>query len=170
MNKHFWLVALMSASLVVFNNGCGDDDDDDENTGGDTDTDTDTDADADTDSDTDGDVSIEVKYGDSTESIGLGDLATTTIDGLDVVLVSAIIEVSGVEPTLADVTLDFEGSDGFRPSEKENCAEALPVDGESADKTGVDLADENTLIWDPALDMPGCASVKDLAIIHIADK
>ncbi len=150
MNKYFWLVALMSASLVFANVGCGDDDDDDENT--------------------DGDVSIELKYGDSTESIGLDDLATATIDGTDVVLVSAIVEWSGIELTLADVTLDFEGSDGFRPSEKENCAEALPVDGESADKAGVDLADENTLIWDPALDMPGCASIKDLAIIHIADK
>lgn len=113
---------------------------------------------------------IEVTDGDASESVPLADLSTEEIDGIEVVLISAILKASELDIDLNEVLIDFEGSDGYRPSTKDSCKDFLPTSGEHMTKVGVNLDDENTLVWDSDLDIPKCAAVKDVAIVHIVQK
>lgn len=115
-------------------------------------------------------VDAAVKVNGQSIAVTFSDWSTDKLNGKDVVLMSTVIDSLGVKVTLKDVTLDFEGSDGFRPSEMQECASFLPTAGANADKVGVDTADANTLVWDDSLNAPGCAAVKNVAKIYIENK
>jgi hypothetical protein len=161
------LIAMLVLSLSFIAAACGDDDDDGTaQPDASAQTDAAGDAAAAADSATAG-SSVQVKMGSQTATVDMTGLPTAKINGTDVVLVSAIIEQSGLSVDYAKATLDFEGSDGFRPSTKENCSSFLPTAASNADMIGVNLADNDTLVWDDSLSAPGCAGVKDVAIIYI---
>ncbi len=194
--RFFSLVLVIGLAFSLTPLGCGDDDDTDGTSGdldtdtdtdSDTDTDTDSDTDTDTDSDTDSDTDTDIDTesdGDAgvTSTVGVDINGTNTdvdvstiplenIGGIDLVLIKDIIKTANPDAHMEDYNVDFVASDGFQPSTKSNCADALPIDAKNAKWMGIDLADDNTLKWDEnELDLPGCAGVKDVATILVTDK
>jgi len=128
--------------------------------GGDSDTDTDTDV------DTDVVGHVTVNFDGATEEVELTGLETAELDAATAVLLPTIFAQTAFVFDSAAVSLSFEGSDGYNPTEEGTCTEALPAPGTLAGQAGVDPA-TNDLEWDPALDFPGCAHVKEVAIIYV---
>jgi hypothetical protein len=176
------MAGLMTAAILfggALAGGCGDDDDDttpdagpdldtDSDTDTDADTDGDTDADSDTDSDTDADGDIAVWYRGDEIGVSYDGLSTETIDSAEVITIADLISEAGVTTDLADLELNFEGSDEWTPLESTNCEALIPIGGATADQAGVD-PETNDLYWDPALELPGCMGVGDVAIVHVLD-
>jgi hypothetical protein len=169
-----FLMMLAIAALSLNVSACDDDDDDNDDGAGDADADADTDVDADTDADADSDadtgVTVAVSYGGSSTDVDLSTIETIDLDGVAVVPINEIIKSTNDALKMQEITVDFEGSDGYRPSETDKCADALPIDGSNAKLAGIDLADENSVVYDATLEMPGCAGVKDVGVLHVADK
>ncbi len=137
--------------------------------GGDTDADTDTDTDSDSDTDTDpGQGFVTVDYDGDTEDITLDSLETADLGGTTLVLLPTIFDETAFTFDLSSVVLSFEGSDGYNPVDQGTCEEALPASGDLADQAGIDTL-TNDVLWDPSLAFPGCANVKDVAIIYVID-
>jgi hypothetical protein len=108
--------------------------------------------------------SVEIHYGGESVTVDPKGLPTSTLYDETVVLLSELIEASGFELDLSSVTLDFEGSDGYRPGAKGSCSDHLPAPGERADQGGISLA-TSELLWAPELAMDKCAAVKLVAHI-----
>jgi hypothetical protein len=125
------------------------------------------DTDADTDTDT-GQGFITVDYEGDTEDVTLDGLETSDIDGTPVVLLPTIFDETEITFDLSSVVLSFEGSDGYNPVAEGTCEEALPASGDLAGQAGIDPL-TNDILWDPALDFPGCAFLKDAAIVYVTD-
>jgi hypothetical protein len=153
MKRNLWFVLFLGAMLGLFAMACGNDEEEDNDVSG--------------EGEGEGDVEIAIDFGDERKTVSIDTLSTHAIGEADVVLISKIIEASGIMVDLSVVTLDFEGTDGYRPSQKPFCADFLPTAGANADKVGVNLADENTLVWEESLAMDKCAAVKDLGKIYI---
>lgn len=160
MKRNLWLVLLVSATLGLGLVACGDDEE--ESSGTDTGTDTGT-------GEGEDEVDISIEYAGESATVTIDALATSAIGDVEVVLISSILESSNLNIDLASVELDFEGTDGYRPSQKSFCADFLPTAGTNADKAGVNLADDNTIVWDESLAMDKCANVKDLGKIYVVD-
>ena len=128
----------------------------------------DSDSDSDTDTDVDTDVvgHVIVDFDGATEDVAFDGLETAELDGATVVLLPTIFAQTAFVFDSAAVSLSFEGSDGYNPTEEGTCTEALPAPGTLSGQAGVDPA-TNDLVWDPALDFPGCAHVKEIAIIYV---
>jgi len=111
---------------------------------------------------------VEVLYGDQTVVVAAGGLAAGELDGERVVLLETILAASelGLDP--ATVSMDFEGSDGYRPTAANRCTDYLPVDGALAGRCGL-VVDTSQLTFDPQLDVGGCARVKAVVKIYLAD-
>lgn len=110
--------------------------------------------------------SVDIHYQGQTATVDPTQLDPAPLYDETVVLVSELLEASGFTIDLATVTLDFEGSDGYRPSAKGSCAEYLPASGNLADQGGISLA-TSELLWDPELAMDKCAAVKWVAHIWV---
>ena len=150
------------------------DSDADSDTDTDTDADTDTDTDADTDTDTDTDTGgppciVDVVFGSDTTPVDLSALATTAIDGTDVVPLDALIAEAGVSVDLTGTTLHFLASDGFDPDDQDTCDAYTPVSGSVAAQGGIApvCPDGRDLEWDTALGYPGCLHVKDVTTVTV---
>ena len=128
------------------------------------------DSDSDSDSDTDGDTDVvghvSVDFDGSTEEVDLTGLETAELDGATVVLLTTIFAQTAFAFEPEAVSLSFEGSDGYNPTVEGTCTEALPASGTLSGQAGIDPA-SNDLEWDPALEFPGCAHVKETAIIYV---
>jgi hypothetical protein len=129
--------------------------------------DTDTDADTDTDVDTDVVGHVTVDFDGATEEVQLVGLSTADLDGATVVLLPTIFAQTAFTFDLAAVSLSFEGSDGYNPTEEGSCTDALPAPGTLAGQAGIDPA-TNDLEWDAALSYPGCAHVNETVTIYVA--
>jgi len=129
----------------------------------------DSDSDSDSDSDVDTDVvgHVTVDFDGSTEEVAFDGLETAEVDGETVVLLDAIFAQTAFVFDPGAVSLSFEGSDGYNPVEEGTCTEALPAPGTLSGQGGIDPT-TNDLEWDPALAFPGCAHVKEVAIIYVA--
>ena len=167
-NTLFLLLAIL-AGLSFGLIACDDDDNDVAST--------DADSDSDADSDTDAAAStVTVDYGGDHVDVDLGALDTATIGGVEAVPFSGIIAKAFPDVDLSAVTFDIEASDGYKPGEKLDCETLFPVSGADASKGGLDLAageDAPLATWDASLaDLAaaGCAGVKWVSKIHVADK
>lgn len=97
------------------------------------------------------------------------DVSTLTpVTGTTAVLLSDIVLAALPAHDLATLNAHFTASDGFDPSTKANCAAVLPVPGDLLEQGQVDVATAN-LAWADALQFPGCAYVKGLAEVRLAD-
>ena len=132
--------------------------------GGDSDGDSDSDSDSDVDTDVVGHVTVD--FDGDAEEVDLTGLETAEVDGAAVALLTTIFAATSFAFELDAVSLSFEGSDGYNPTEEGSCTEALPAPGALAAQGGVDPA-TNDLEWDPALEYPGCAHVKEVAVVYV---
>jgi hypothetical protein len=114
-------------------------------------------------------LKITVSYQGSDNEVDLSTLSATTLgDGSTAVALSDIVLAALPGKDLATVNSHFTASDGFDPSTKANCAAVLPVTGDLLAQGFVDTTTAN-LSWADALQLPGCAYVKGLAQVRIAD-
>lgn len=113
--------------------------------------------------------SVDVHYGADTHTVAVAGLATATMYDSTVVLVSTLLTAAGITASLDTITVDFEGSDGYRPSQEGRCLDYLPAPGERATRSGVDVA-TSTLLWDASFSVETCANVKWVAHIYVADR
>ncbi len=111
---------------------------------------------------------VEVHYGDQAVVVDAGGLAAAELDGEQVVLLETILAASelGLDPNA--ISMDFEGSDGYRPTAANRCTDYLPVDGALAGRCGL-VVDTSQLTFDPELDIGGCARVKAVVKVYLAD-
>jgi hypothetical protein len=128
--------------------------------------DSDSDGDTDTDIDTDVVGHVTVGFGGDTEEVELTGLETAVVDSVAVVLLDTIFAATTFGFDTGAVSLSFEGSDGYNPVVEGTCTEALPAPGTLSGQGGLDPT-TNDLEWDPALALPGCAHVKETAIIYV---
>jgi hypothetical protein len=129
------------------------------------------DSDSDSDSDVDTDVvgHVTVDFDGATEEVDLTGLECAEVDGVAVALLTTIFAATSFTFELDAVSLSFEGSDGYNPTEEGTCTEALPAPGTLAGQAGIDPT-TNDVEWDPALEYPGCAHVKEVVIIFVDSK
>ncbi len=112
---------------------------------------------------------VQIHYAGSDHTVDPTSLETATLNGVSVVNVNELIEAAGIQVDLARHTIDFEGSDGYRPSVKGTCEDYLPAPGELADRCGVNI-ETSQLLWDASLEVESCAMVKRVAHIYIEPK
>jgi hypothetical protein len=109
---------------------------------------------------------VQIHMGDQVETVQVEGLPTSTLLGETVVLVETLIESSGFGVDLSTITIDFEGSDGYRPTQKGMCTDYLPTAGTNAGECGINL-ETSELLWDESLDVEKCAAVKLVAHIYL---
>ncbi|MCP4605942.1 MAG: hypothetical protein GY847_36420 [Proteobacteria bacterium] len=126
---------------------------------GDSDTDTDTDTEPPPDC-------VNIHYGEDMQKVLLSEVETTTLDDIDVRLVSSIIEAAGFDIDFSNTKLSFEGDDGYNPTAEGTCTDSLPAPGENASKAGLENL-TGDLYWESKLAFPGCAFVKRVATIYL---
>ncbi|MCU0664849.1 MAG: hypothetical protein MUC50_21310 [Myxococcota bacterium] len=110
--------------------------------------------------------SVDIHYNGETATLDPRSLPTSILYDETVVLVSELLEASSFDIELSTVTLDFEGSDGYRPGAKGTCSEHLPAPGERASQAGISL-ETSELLWEPQLAMDKCAAIKLMAHIWV---
>lgn len=110
--------------------------------------------------------SVEIHFNGESVTLDPRKLPTSILYDETVVLVSELIGASGFSIDLSSMTLDFEGSDGYRPGAKGACSEYLPAPGNRAEQGGISLA-TSELLWAPELAMDKCAAVKLVAHIWV---
>jgi hypothetical protein len=111
---------------------------------------------------------VEVIYGETTVPVDISTLDEVDFGGTPHVLVSDVVEAADLGVALDTLELDFEASDGFRPSSSGRCADFVPVAGTDADQGYIELATRN-LSWDDALGFPGCLGVDGVVSIIATD-
>lgn len=165
------------ATIEVLGSATDTDTGTDTGTEADTDTDTGADLDAGADGGTDTDTPIDtdttpchvdVVYGDDTTTVGLTGLATAVYEDVTVVRLDAIVEAAGVAADLDATTLHFLASDGYDPDYQDTCEGFVPVPGTVAARGGLEHGTRN-LMWDEALEYPGCLHVDDTVTITVVD-
>lgn len=149
-------LALPSALLLALSlTACGDDDD--------------TTPDAASGSPDAAALTVEVAYGDLTNTVTLSTLTPGTFGGVAAVKLSDVVLAAFPSVTVANLQADdFVASDGFASSGSSNCTEVLPIDGASFDKGWIEIATRN-LVWEDSLGFPGCTSPDDLVTVKISD-
>ncbi|MFO0592650.1 MAG: hypothetical protein U0441_34215 [Polyangiaceae bacterium] len=108
-----------------------------------------------------------LSYGGSSVTVDVATLDTQMYKGAAVVPLTAVWAAGKLHDDTTTLQFDFEGDDGFHPSNKANCA-AYITDAELP--KGYILPDTRTLVWDDTLGLPGCYSVKAVAKIIGLDK
>jgi hypothetical protein len=115
-----------------------------------------------------GDAQVEVTYGGESRTVALDGLATATLAGKTVVALDVIIAEAGFDASLEGLWLDFVADDGFSPSQGAYCPPSIiPVKGTLAGKGGLEVKTRN-LLWDTALEFPGCMHVDGVATIKLS--
>jgi hypothetical protein len=109
---------------------------------------------------------VQVHMGNEVKTVQVEGLPTSTLLDQTVVLVATLIEASGFEVDLAGITIDFEGSDGYRPTQQGMCTKNLPTAGTNASECGINL-ETSELLWDESLEVEKCAAVKLVAHIYL---
>lgn len=110
--------------------------------------------------------SVQIHYKGKVETVDVKGLPTATLLGEKVVLIKTLIEATSFDVECRKVTIDFEGSDGYRPTLKGMCTKNLPMDGKVAGQAGINL-ETSELLWDQSLDVEKCAMVKLVADMYL---
>ncbi len=109
---------------------------------------------------------VTVHYDGTTVDVDVSGLDTAELQGQTVVLISTLLAAAGITGPYDGYTLDFEGSDGYRPSSNETCEEFLPAPGSTSGQGGIHV-ETSKLIWEEALEIDKCGSVKLVAHIYV---
>jgi len=114
--------------------------------------------------------SIQVIYGGNSNTVDLGKLPTTDIDGVPYVRLSEVLVAAVPGKTVEELQIiDFVAADGFTPSSRDHCLALLPVFGPTLAQGYIEPTRGN-LRWDSSLQYPGCMSVKSVEEILVEDK
>jgi hypothetical protein len=105
---------------------------------------------------------VRLTYGGASATVDLATLATQDYKGTAVVSLATVWAAGKLHADTSSLQFDFEGDDGFHPSNKASCA-AYVAGAQIA--RGYILPDTRTLVWDDALGFPGCYSVKAVATV-----
>jgi len=112
---------------------------------------------------------IDVTYGDTAVTVDLADATVVEIDGVEYVALQEVVELAGLPGVdIEDLSFDFEGSDGFHPTDSPNCETLIPLGWVHLTNGYVDPVTRD-LVWEDATGFPGCMSVDDLARIEASD-
>lgn len=103
---------------------------------------------------------IEVAAQGETAEVDLSDVSTSDLDGEQVVMIGDVLTASGLTATWADLSYDFEASDGYRPSVK-GCG---PVDYDTVLQAGLHPETGN-LTWAESLGLEGCFYVDGVVLV-----
>jgi hypothetical protein len=109
---------------------------------------------------------IAVVNGETIVEVALADVGTVTVNDVEAVTVSALVEKAALGIDMAGMNYNFEADDGYSPATKDNCVGFVPVPGADIDKGYISL-DTGELFWDESLGYPGCLNVKGLAKIIV---
>lgn len=113
-------------------------------------------------------VSVEMHFEDESITMDIANLETDEIQSEEVVLLRTLIEAADIPLDEDTVLMDFESSDGYRPSVKGMCSDYIPAPGAYANLCGINVA-TSELIWDASLNVEKCAGVRLVAHIYIID-
>jgi hypothetical protein len=107
-------------------------------------------------------TTVDVVADGNTASVDLSTLTTVTFEGNQVVKLPDVLDASGLTVTWSERTYDWVASDGFRPSEHD----CPPLDWTTVQQ-GYLYPESGNLVWESALDLPGCYFVDGLATIDV---
>jgi hypothetical protein len=113
-----------------------------------------------------GDEVVTLVHGQDTVKVDLATLATVDVQGTPVVPLPSVWAAGALAEGVTTLTFDFEGDDGFHPSNKSKCAAYITYDELAL---GSLIPETRSLVWDAALGLPGCYSVKSVAKIIALD-
>lgn len=111
---------------------------------------------------------VEVVYGETTVTVDLTTLATVEREGEDHVRLTDVVEAASLGVVIADLGFDFEASDGFRPSNSGNCADATPLAGDQIEHGFISVSGRN-LSWADDAGLPGCMNLDNVVLIEATD-
>ena len=111
-------------------------------------------------------TTLTLHYDGKSALVDLATLPMRDYKGSQVVTLSDAWEKAALAPRSA-IAVDFEGDDGFRPSSRDRCKNLLS--GATLDRAYVVPA-TRTLVWDDALGLPGCYSVKYVRDVFATDE
>jgi hypothetical protein len=114
-------------------------------------------------------LKLKVTYQGASIDVDLNQPPLFQNGGYDYSLVSDIIAIAVPGKPVASLSAGFVAADGYNPADKPGCAPFVPVVGNQLKQGWVDRA-TRFLAWDPALAMPGCMELKDLAEILVTDQ
>ena len=112
-------------------------------------------------------VNVTVEYKGASAVVDVAALARQDYKGSQVVALDKVWAASKTSASLANVEFEFEADDGFRPSARDRCKTKIVG---SQLPQGYVLPETRTLVWDDALGLPGCYSVKYVAKVIVTDK
>ena len=107
-----------------------------------------------------------VHFGGNTTDVNASEVETSVLQNETVILVSTILVAAQIEGPFEKYTIDFEGTDGYRPSQKGTCEEYLPAPGNTATHSGIHV-DTSELVWLESLGIEKCAWVKLVGHIYV---
>lgn len=105
---------------------------------------------------------VGVEFGSQSTEIDVMSLERQDYRGTQVVSLTRVWEAANFGTDVATLQFDFEGDDGFHPTSRDRCKTLIQG---SQIPQGYILPETRTLIWDDALGLPGCYSVKGVAKI-----
>ena len=112
---------------------------------------------------------VAVRYQDRDYPVDLAALDTVEVKGEAVVRLTEVFEASGVETALDRLVFDFMSEDEtFRSSDKSNCDQTIPLDGEKLAGGYIDPVTHN-LVWDDDLGFSGCMYVNGCGYLLASD-
>ena len=109
---------------------------------------------------------VTLVHGADSAKVDAATLPTVEVNGVAVVKLSVVWAAGHLAEGTTDLVFDFEGDDGFHPSNKDKCAPYIPY-AELAQ--GYVIPETRSLVWDDALGLPGCYGVKAVAKIIALD-
>lgn len=111
-------------------------------------------------------IEIELRYGSSSKKVNLAALSTQDFKGTEVVPLPVVWSTGGLKNDTSKLQFDFEGSDGFHPSDKSKCA-AYITPAQLAQ--GYIVPETRSLVWEDALALSGCYHVYDVVKLIALD-
>jgi hypothetical protein len=110
---------------------------------------------------------VVIEYQGKSITVDVNALPRQDYKGSEVVSLGEVWDASELSASLDAVEFEFEGDDGFRPSARDRCK--AKISGAQLPR-GYVLPETRTLVWDDALGLPGCYSVKLVAKVIVTDK
>ncbi|MBN2498743.1 MAG: hypothetical protein JXR96_29400 [Deltaproteobacteria bacterium] len=108
---------------------------------------------------------VTVQHGQDEVEVDLGTLETVNVEGEELVKLKVVVQAASLVADPSAFGYDFEGSDGFRPTEDRG---AEPMEWAKMDQGYIHPVSRN-LSWDAELGLSGWWSVSDTARVHVLD-
>lgn len=105
-------------------------------------------------------------HGDDSVVVDVAVLPTQVVKDVAVVPLPAVWGAGALTPDTSELVFDFEGDDGFHPSNKPSCSAYVTAEQL---ELGYVIPETRSLVWDESLGFPGCYGVKSVAKIIALD-